>query len=189
MFKDLVLKNRSYRRFVEERRISTDELKELVELARNVPSTVNSQAIRFRLVNDADTCDKVFGTLGWAGLLKDWPGPQKGERPAAYIVLLCDQTVGKDKKYDDGICAQTILLGAVEKGLGGCMLGNVKRDVLAEILGIDTERYSIDLVVALGKPDEKVVLTEVGEEGSTAYYRDDSGVHYVPKRKLDDLIV
>lgn len=189
MLKDLVLANRSYRRFDETHRISYETLRELVELARMVPSTVNSQALKFRLVADPQECGKVFPSLGWAAALKDWDGPAEGERPSAYIIILCDLQLGQNKLQDDGITAQTMMLGAVEKGLGGCMLGNIRRDALAEALDIDQERYHIDLVLALGKPAETVKIVDVPESGSTIYYRDARGVHYVPKRSLDDLIV
>ena len=189
MLKDLVLRSRSYRRFWENEVISEDILKELVSLARIAPSTVNSQPLRFRIVNSKEENEKVFECLSWAGLLRDWDGPAKGERPSAYIVILCDLSVGKDKRYDDGICAQTIMLGATEKGYGGCIFGSVKREKLAEMLGIDTEKYSIDLVLALGKPKETVEIVDVTENGSTAYYRDENGIHYVPKHSVDELIV
>lgn len=188
MLKDLVAKNRSYRRFYEEP-ISVEMLKELIALARITPSTANSQALKYRLVSTPEENEKVFSTLSWAGALSDWDGPEEGERPSAYIVILCDQTLGKNKMTDDGIAAQTILLGAVEKGLGGCMLANVKRSELAAALGIDTERFTIDLVLALGKPKETVVLVEMPENGDTRYYRDEAQIHYVPKRALEDLII
>jgi len=121
--------------------------------------------------------------------IRDRDGPEEGERPAAYILILCDQGIAKNKPIDDGIVAQTIMLGACEKGLGGCIFGNIRRAELSEALGIDPERYSIDLVIAVGKPKETVVITEVGENGSTAYYRDEQQVHYVPKRSLEELIV
>ena len=146
--KELVAKNRSYRRFYEES-ISEETLNELIALARITPSTANSQALKYRLVYTKEENEKVFQTLRWAGALPDWDGPKEGERPSAYIVILCDQTLGKNKMTDDGIAAQTILLGAVEKGLGGCMLGNVNREELAEVLKIDKERFVIDLVLAL----------------------------------------
>lgn len=189
MLKELVLKNRTYRRFYEEVAVSEETLKELVDLARTVPSTANSQALKFVLVTDGEDKRKVFGALGWAAALKDWDGPGEGERPAAYILILCDQGIAKNKPIDDGIVAQTIMLGACEKGLGGCIFGNIRRAELSEALGIDPERYSIDLVIAVGKPKETVVITEVGEDGSTAYYRDDNQVHYVPKRSLEELLV
>ena len=189
MLKELVKQSRSYRRFYQSERISENELKEFVECARFAPSTVNSQAIKFMLITSEEDCAKVFDTLAWAGMLKDWQGPEEGERPSAYILLLCDLEIGKNKQYDDGICAQTIMLAAAEKGYGGCILGSIDRPELAKRLGIDTGRYSIDLCLALGKPKEQVVLTDVGEDCSTAYYRDENGTHYVPKRTLDELIV
>lgn len=188
MFKDLVLKNRSYRRFDESYKISMTELEELASLSRIVPSTANSQAIKLMLINSEDDNEKVFNTLGWAGMLKDWPGPSKGERPTAYIILLGDLNLGKNKLTDDGIIAQTLLLGAVEKGLGGCMLGNIKRKELFEGLKIDPEKYSIDLVIALGKPIEEVVIEDMTDPSNNRYYRDEHNVHHVPKRPLYELI-
>lgn len=187
-FQDLVAKNRSYRRFYEEP-VSVDTLRELIALARMTPSTANSQALKYRLVFTPEENAKVFQTLSWAGALSDWDGPKEGERPSAYIIVLCDQTLGNNKATDGGIAAQTILLGAVEKGLGGCMLANVRRKDLAEALSLDTERFTIDLVLAIGRPKETVVLVDLPENGDTRYYRDEEQVHYVPKRSLDDLIL
>ena len=189
MLKDLVLKNRSYRRFYEDEKIDVQTLRELVDLARNTPSTVNSQALKFKLVCDSVNNEKVFKTLSWAGMLKDWGGPAEGERPAAYIIVMCDLSIGSGKYYDEGIAAQTIMLGAVEKGLGGCILGSIRKEQLASDFSIDLDKYSIDLVLAIGKPKETVKLTNLPENGSTAYYRDENGVHYVPKRSLDDIII
>jgi nitroreductase len=189
MFKDLITKCRSYRRFYEEIKIPTEDLKGLVSLARLTPSTSNSQALKYRLCNTPEETDKVYETLGWAGALPEWDGPEKGERPSAYIVILCDLSLGKNKLYDDGIAAQTMMLGAVEMGYGGCILGNVQRNRLAEVLGIDSALYSIDLVLALGKPKEEVVIVPIKEDGDIRYYRDENQVHYVPKRGLEDLLV
>lgn len=189
MLSELVLKNRTYRRFHESEAVSEETLKELVDLARTVPSTANSQALKFALITEGEKRQKVYECLGWAGALPDWDGPEEGERPAAYIIILCDQSIAKSKPIDDGIAAQTMMLGACEKGLGGCILGNIRRAELAQALGLDTDRFSIDLVLAIGKPKEQVVITEVSEDGSTTYYRDENRVHYVPKRKLEDLIV
>ncbi|MBR0113300.1 MAG: nitroreductase family protein [Clostridia bacterium] len=189
MLKDILLKTRSYRRFYQDVKIPESELRELVDLTRYTPSTGNTQPLKYMIITGEEECEKVFSTLGWAGLLKDWDGPVQGERPSAYIIILCDNTIGRKMDRDDGICAQTIMIGAVEKGYGGCMLGNINRPLFAEYFGIDTEKYSIDLCLALGKPKEKVVLTEVGENKSTAYYRDDEGTHYVPKRSLEEIII
>ncbi len=189
MIKDLVMKSRSYRRFYEEASVSYDELKELIEIARYVPSTVNSQPLKFMIVNDKEGNEKVFSTLAWAGLLKDWHGPEEGERPSAYIIILGDLSIGKNKHLDVGITAQTIMLGAADMGLGGCMFGSIQREKLASLFDIDTEKYSIELVIALGKSKETVEIVDLPESGSTAYYRDENKVHYVPKRSVKDLIV
>ncbi len=189
MIKDLVLRNRSYRRFYQNENISLETLKELIELARNTAASVNFQVLKYKLVNEKEENEKVFESLAWAGLLKDWKGPEEGERPSAYIIILCDKTISRSKPIDVGIAAQTILLGAAEKEFGGCMFGSIKREKLAEDFDIDLERYSIELVIALGKPKETVKLVELPESGSTAYYRDENGVHYVPKRSLEEIIL
>lgn len=189
MLKDLVVKNRSYRRFYQEVPVSTEDLRSLIDLARNTASSVNSQALRYKLVNTKEENEKVFETLAWAGLLKDWKCPEEGERPSAYIIVMYDLSVGMVKHRDEGIAVQTILLGATEMGYGGCMFGSVNRSKLAESFDIDTEKYEIGLVLALGKPKETVKLVDIPESGSTHYFRDTNGVHYVPKHSLDDIII
>ena len=158
-------------------------------MARSTAASVNFQVLKYKLVNDPEENKKVFENLAFAGLLKDWKGPEEGERPSAYIIMLCDKAISQSKPVDVGIAAQTILLGATEKGLGGCMFGSIKREKLAEEFGIDLENYSVELVIALGKPKETVKLVDLPESGSTAYYRDENGVHYVPKRSLDEIIL
>ena len=189
MLKDLVYKCRSYRRFYENIRISEEELKDLADMARMTASAANSQALKYHLVTKPEECAAVFETLGWAGALPDWDGPEEGERPSAYIIVLCDSTLGKNKQIDVGITSQTMMLGAVEMGYGGCMLANIRRPKLAESLHIDTERFTIELVLALGKPKETVKIVDIPENGSVKYYRDQDQVHYVPKRHLEDILV
>lgn len=188
MLKDLVLKTRSYRRFYSEYKVTKQQLISLIDLARTTAYTANSQALKFMPVCDEQGNDKVFETLAWAGALKDWDGPIENERPTGYIVILCDKTIGINKQVDVGITAQTMMLGANEIGLGGCMFGSINRHLLSRSFGIDTERYSIELILALGKPKEEVHIVNVGPDGSVKYYRDENGVHYVPKRKLEDII-
>lgn len=188
-FQTLVLKNRSYRRFYQDEPISLKTLENLASLARIVPSSANSQAIKLMLIHSSDEKAKVFQTLGWAGMLADWDGPVEGERPSAYMILLGDLTLGKNKQMDVAIIAQTILLGAVTKGYGGCMLGNINRTQLSKCFDIDLERYSIDLVIALGKPKEEIILEEITPFHGNQYYRDEDDIHHVPKRSLDELII
>ena len=188
MLRDLVLANRSYRRFVEGEAIPESVLRELVDLARCTPSAANLQPLRYVLSCTPERNDLVFSTLSWAGYLADWPGPVEGERPSAYVVILTDTEISKTGGCDHGIAAQTICLGAAENGYGCCMFGSIDRDALRAHLQIP-ERYHILLVIAMGRPVEKVVLEDVGADGSIKYYRDAQQVHHVPKRRLDEVIL
>ncbi|MFU8795912.1 MAG: nitroreductase family protein [Dehalococcoidia bacterium] len=188
MIRDLVLRNRSYRRFHQEVDISLATLKELVDLARLSPSAMNLQPLKYILSCDSAKNSLIFPHLGWAGYLKDWAGPREGERPSAYIIILVDTEISGSGGCDHGIAAQSIMLGATERGLGGCMMGSANKEGLRKALDIPS-RYEALLVIALGKPKETVVIEELGGDGSIRYWRDAEGVHHVPKRALDDLII
>ena len=189
MIRDLILRNRSYRRFYQDVAIDLQTLRELVDLARLSPSGGNLQPLKYILSCDAHTNALIFPHLVWAGYLRDWPGPEDCERPSAYIVMLWDRELSRETMGGDhGIAAQSILLGATEKGLGGCIIGSIDRMGLKKALNIP-RRYKILLVLALGKPKETVVIEPVEPSGSIEYWRDSDGVHHVPKRALDDIII
>lgn len=187
-FKQLVTRSRSYRRFYQDHAIARGTLLDLVGLARLTPSAANRQPLRYILSCDPEKNTRIFPHLAWAAYLADWAGPSEGERPSAYIIICADTDVSKAVEWDHGIAAQTILLGAASLGLGGCMIASIKKEALASALGIPS-RYEIILALALGKPKEKVVIDPVGPEGDIRYYRDGDGVHHVPKRSLDDLVL
>ncbi len=184
---ELVTKSRSCRRFHENEAISAQQLKNLIELARLSPSARNLQPLKFILSHDSRKNTAIFSCLAWAGYLKDWPGPGKGERPAGYIIILGDTSLTKDFGCDHGIAAQSILLGATQMGLGGCMLANIQRDRLRTLLKIP-ERYQVLLVIALGAPKEEIILDSI-KDGDIKYWRDTNNVHHVPKRTLDEIIL
>jgi nitroreductase len=188
MFRDLIIKNRSYRRFQEARAIDESVLRDLVELARFSPSGGNLQALKFMLSCTPERNALIFPFLAWAGYLADWPGPAEGERPSGYVIILGDKEIRNTFECDCGIAAQSIVLGAAERDIGGCMIGSIQRERLRAALDIP-ERYDIVLVIALGYPSEEVVLEEVGEDGTIEYWRDEKGVHHVPKRSLKELIL
>ncbi|MBN1926592.1 MAG: nitroreductase family protein [Prolixibacteraceae bacterium] len=187
MIKDLILKNRSYRRFDESVQISAEQLKKWIDLARLSGSGKNMQPMKYILSVDPDKNEKIFSTLGWAGYLKDWDGPVKGEQPVAYIVQLLDTSISEQFFCDDGIAMQSILLGAVEEGFGGCIFRTINKPKLMGYLNIP-EQFQIINVIALGKPVEKVVIEKV-KNGDIKYWRDEKGTHHVPKRGLDELII
>lgn len=186
--KELIKRNRSVRRFKESESISQITLRELVDLGRLSPSAANKQPLKFIISNDAERNSKIFNHLAWAGYLTDWKGPVKGERPAAYIIICADTKIAKeDIDCDHGIAVQSILLGAVEKDYGGCIIGSINRNGLRKDLEIPNE-FRILLVLALGVPNEKISIEPVDEKHGIKYWRDENNVHHVPKRSLDEVI-
>jgi nitroreductase len=188
MLLDLITKNRSYRRFDQQTAVSMDTLRELVNLARLSPSGRNVQPLKYYLACDPQVNQRIFPLLGWAGYLKDWPGPIEGERPAAYIIILGDKNISASFGVDHGIAAQSIMLGAVERGLGGCIVATVHRQELIAELNIP-DQFEVLLVLALGKPVEEVVIDPLGVDDDIRYWRDNRQVHHVPKRSLEEIII
>ncbi len=187
MLAELVKANRSHRRFEQDRPIAHETLKQFIDLTRYVASAQNLQPLKYILSSTPEKNSLIFPCLGWAGYLKDWPGPKEGERPAAYIIILGDREITRNYYCNDGIAAQTMLLAAVEIGLRGCMIANIKREKLRSALRIP-ERYDIMLAIALGYPHERVVLEEM-KDGNIEYWRDAQSVHHVPKRSLSEIIL
>jgi nitroreductase len=188
MIRDLIISNRSCRRFEEGFAIERRTLEELVDLARLSASAANLQPLKYILSCEPEKNARIFPHLAWAAYLKDWGGPAPGERPSAYLIILGDTTISHSFGCDHGIAAQSILLGAREKGLAGCMIGLIQREELRQELNIPAP-YEILLVLALGRPREQAVIDEVGPNGGIKYWRDSAGVHHVPKRSLKELIV
>ncbi len=187
--KDLIKRSRSYRSFDPDCFISREQLTELVECARFSPSSRNLQVLKFRLVTEDAERNQVLANTKWAGLLSHMEIPPKGHTPTAYIVICIDTSLTDSLapfQRDVGICAQSILLAATEAGYGGCMIGNFSADAIRSVLALP-DHLAPQLVIGLGKPDETVEIVDV-QNGSIAYYRE-NGVHYVPKRALEDLIV
>ena len=188
VIRDLVLKNRSYRRFYEEVDIKLETLRGLVDLGRLSASAMNAQPLKYILSCEPQKNSLIFPYLTFGAYLRDWPGPGEGERPSAYIIILGDGEISRFVDYDAGIAAQSILLGATEKGLGGCMVASIEKEGLRKSLEIALQ-YEILLVLALGKTKETVVIEKIGSNGDIKYWRDSEGVHHVPKRSLDDIII
>ena len=185
---DLVRKCRSYRRFNENRVISRDELTDLVALARLSPSARNGQPLRFILSTEQATNECIFPLIAWAGYLKEWDGPESGERPTGYIVVVSNESAsGGHLLFDAGLAVQSILLGAVEKGLGGCIIGAYSKEKLKKAIPIPAG-YEPLYIIALGEPVEEVVIEPL-KDGNIKYWRDENSVHHVPKRDISELIL
>ncbi len=191
MIKDLVKKNRSYRGFDEKCKVDESTLKELIDVARLTASGANAQPLKYHPVFKDEEVQKMNSLTRWGKMLPDMTLPHPGQFPTAYILIFVDTTICKEPKNADvdlGIAAQTILLAAVEKGLGGCMIGNFDREAAFEAFS-NTPDHRPALVLAIGKPVETVKLVDIDKDSSTKYYRDENDVHYVPKRKLEDILV
>lgn len=191
MLRELVKKSRSYRGYNQNRKVTKEELLELVDCARLCPSTTNAQPLCYYLAWKPEEVERILRLTKWAAALSDRTLPHPGKHPTALIVILQNTAIRESLtayQKDVGIVAQTMLLAATEKGLGGCMIGNFRARELKELLSLD-EKYVPMLVVAIGEPEETIVLKEVEPGESTTYYRDEQDVHYVPKRKLKDIVL
>ncbi len=187
MMQELVTRSRSYRRFQGDRPVGREMLTALIDLARLTPSASNKQPLKYMLSSEPEKNALIFDCLGWAGYLTNWPGPAEGERPTGYILILGDDEIATTITWDHGIAAQTIMLGATEIGVAGCIIATINRERMRRDLAIPP-RYQILLALALGYPRETVVIEEM-KGGDYKYWRDEQSVHHVPKRRLSDIIL
>ncbi len=183
----LIEKTRTYRRFDGSHQVTTDTLVRLVDLARLSASGANRQPLKYILVTDPAQREVVYPCLAWAGYLTTWEGPEPSERPSGYIIILGDKEISESFGVDHGIAAQSIMLGATEAGLGGCIIASVKKERLRSALDIP-KQFEVLLVLAIGKPVEEVVLETISNN-DVKYWRDEKSVHHVPKRTLDEIIL
>lgn len=190
MIKDIVKASRSYRAFDKSVKISKEKLCEWVDIARITPSTMNRQAIKFKLCYTDEDCEKCLSLVRFGAALGVKMPPENCE-PVAYIIIAVDTDIAPNVPLyfkDTGIVAQTIMLAAAEEGFGGCMLGSGAPEKIAEAFEL-SKNIVPTLVLALGKPAERVELCEVAENGSVAYFRDENNTHFVPKRSLEDILL
>ena len=191
MLKELVTKNRSYRGYDPSRKVTEEELRSLVELTRAVPSGGNLQPLCYRLVTDPEEAAKVCANVRFGAALPELHLPFPGTEPGAFILICVNTALGKNPAacgIDVGIAAQTMLLAAVEMGLGGLMIGNFKRAETAQLLDLPQHAEPM-LLLAIGKPAETIVLEDAVPGKRIDYYRDEKGVHHVPKRPLKDILL
>lgn len=187
MIEELIRKTRSVRRFIEEP-VKKETLLNLVDIARFSASGANFQPLKYIISYKKRTNEIIFPKLAWAGYLKEWSGPAEGERPSAYIIVLGDRNIAKSYGCDHGIATQNILLCATSIGLGCCIIGLVDRKGLMDELKIP-DNLEILHVIAMGKPGEDIVVETVGQDGDVKYWRDEKGVHHVPKRALEEIVI
>ncbi len=183
--KKLISENRSYRRFSQDEIPSEAELLSMIDSARLSPSAGNLQRLRFTPVIRGELSDAVFDTLTFAAYFGGWR-PSESEKPTAYIVIWAEAEPDTNLAIDAGIAAEAILLTARDFGFGGCIFRSIDKKSLTDNLG--KAGYIPVVVIALGKPEEAVAVTEV-KDGNIKYYRNENDVHCVPKRALRDIII
>ncbi|MDE6227235.1 MAG: nitroreductase family protein [Muribaculaceae bacterium] len=188
--KNLMMSDRTVRRFRESERIPVETLEKVVELVRYCPSGRNAQPLRYVIVTSEDDKEKVYPLLKWAGYFKDWDGPEKGERPAAYIIQCLDTKYGNNCLCDDGLQLEAMTLGLRTLGIAGCIIKAFDSIKLHEELRVG-ERYLPRYVLAVGYPAENVEIEDMdgSEDADFKYYRTPDGTHHVPKRPLSELIL
>ena len=186
MLYELIKRNRSIRRFDNSQKIGIGSIEKWIELARLSPGARNMQPLKYVVCTGEEMNRQIFPHLAWAGYLTDWKGPEENERPVAYIAVVLDKSLIEKADCDAGIAMQSILLGAVEDGYGGCIIGSVNKIKVSEILGLPLH-LEILYMIALGKPAEEVVIDQVINR-NIKYWRDENEVHHVPKRPLSEII-
>ena len=190
MLKDLVFANRSYRGYDESYRFTKEKLMSYDDLTRFTASSVNAQPLKYHIAYKKDEVDLIQKMTRWARALPETELPHKGMCPTGFIIICQDTDISENLarfQKDIGIVAQTILLSAVEDNRGGCMIGNFSADEVKDKLKF-SDNIQPMLIIALGKPNEKIVIKEIDSGENINYYRDKNDTHYVPKRKLKDII-
>lgn len=187
-FRQLVEAARTCRRFYEDKPLGMSDLEWLVDCARLSPCGRNAQELRFILVGQGEVCGKLFALTRWAGALKDWGGPHPGERPTAFIVVLTPTDAKEIDFWNGGIACQTIQLAASSRGWGCCMIQSFDHQAVPALLGVPSD-MKVGLVLGLGVAKEERKVVPMPADGTFTYWRDEAGVHYVPKRSLDEIIL
>jgi nitroreductase len=180
----LLKRNRSHRGYDSSVQLSRETLKEILSVVTMVPSGMNAQALRFRLV-PSEEAPLVTPHITLGAALPQEHLPHRGEEPQGYIVICAARPEDRVVDIDLGIAAQSILLKAVDMGLNGIVILNFRVQAVREALGLSSEPLA---VIGLGKGLERIFMMPVHQGDSLKYYRKD-GVHYVPKLTVEDLII
>ncbi len=184
---DAIMKRRTIRKF-EQREVSRDILIKLIDCARVAAYGANIQPLKFAIIDKPQILKDIYPMTKWAGYLPDG-APKEDERPAAYIAALGDKKIKANGTFEceAGAAVTTMMLAAVEEGLGTCWLGAIDREKIKKLIGID-EHLDVAYLLAVGYPKQESRTTEI-KNGDVKYYEDENGVIHVPKRSLDEVII
>ena len=182
----LLKKNRSYRGYAPAYKVPVTALEQIVAVNPLLPSAKNQQALRFKLVTEGNGDDIVLKNIKLGGMLPELHLPFAGTEPRAFIIVCSTVPESKMLHVDLGIAAQSMLLKAVDLGYNGLIIGAFNAKKIEEAFALP---YPPVLILAIGKGNEKIVLKEISENESHAYYRDENGTHYVPKVRWEELVI
>ena len=179
-----MLKNRSHRGYDPRFIVREDQLRRIIGVNTRIPSARNQQVLRFRPVL-ADEAPGVLAEIRLGGALPELHLPLPGTGPNAFIIVC--STVPEDRYVDIdlGISVQSMLLQAAEIGLNGICIGAFDKERIRQKFHLESEPL---LILAIGKGIEKIELVEISENDDHRYFRED-GIHYVPKVRVEDLII
>ncbi len=176
---------RTIRKFTQEP-VSKDNLVEIVEYARIAAYPANLQPLKYLIVHEKTLCDKIFPHTKWAGYLPDGT-PKENERPTAYILVFGDTSIKNTFEVEAGAAVTSMMLGALDKGIGSCWIGSIDKDKILECLDVNTVNLSLLYVLALGYPAQSSQICEMKD--SVKYFLDEEGTLNVPKRSMDEVLI
>ena len=182
----LMEKNRSYRGYKKDYVVRREMLERIVAVNTKIASAKNQQVLRFKLVTKDTGAEHIVQNMKLGGLLPELHLPFEGTEPEAFIIICTTVPENKFVDIDLGIAAQSMLLKATEMGLNGIMIGAFNKAKIIEAFEL---QYEPLLILAIGKGNEKIKLVDIGPDDSKAYYRDAEGTQYVPKLKLEDILL
>ena len=180
----LLIKNRSCRGYDASFIVRDDQLRSIVEVNTRIPSARNAQVLRFRMVNSSEA-SKVLPHIRLGGALPDLHLPLPGTEPNAFIIICTTAAPDKNIYTDLGISAQSMLLRATEMGLAGICIGAFDKEAIMREFSLEHDPL---MILAIGRSCEDIRLVSIDEGDDKKYYREE-GVHYVPKLRLDSLII
>lgn len=178
-------KNRSYRGYKKDYVVTNDMLRRIVNVNTKIASGKNQQVLRFKLVTKGDDADFVLKNIKLGGMLPELHLPYEGTEPEAFVIVCTSVPETKIIDIDLGISLQSMSLKATEMGLNCVMICAFNKVNLVEHFGLKHEPLAI---LAVGKGAENIRLKTISVDESRAYYRVDD-VHYVPKVKIDDILI
>ena len=182
----LLERNRSYRGYRPEVEVTREVLERIVAVNPLLPSACNQQVLRFKLVTKETGAENITQNMKLGGLLPELHLPYPGTEPEAFIIICSTIPENKFVDIDLGIAAQSMLLKATEMGLNGIMIGAFNKAKITEAFNLPSDPL---LILAIGKGKETIKLQPVDAGEKLAYYRDENGVQFVPKIKLEQLVL